>query len=150
LTYAAIAFVFSLNIGFSAVDPASDWPAWRGPTRDGMAAPGQNPPVQWSETEHILWKTPLPGRGHGSPTVVGDRIYLATSDRSKQTQSVLGLDRHTGKLVWQTKVHGGQPDAGKHSNSSAASSTATCDGSRLFINFLNSDAVHTTALDLAG
>jgi outer membrane protein assembly factor BamB len=127
-----------------------DWPAWRGPTRDGIAAPGQNPPVQWSESENILWKAPVPGRGHGSPTVVGDRIYLATGDRAKQSQSVLCLDRRTSKIVWQTEVHGGQADSGKHSNSSAASSTVACDGERLFINFLNGGAVHTTALDLDG
>lgn len=147
---AAMVLVFSLNAVASVIDPALDWPAWRGPTRDGLAAPGQNPPVQWSESENVLWKAPLPGRGHSSPTVVGDRIYLATSDRAKPNQSVLCLDRRTGKLVWQTEVHGGQPDPGKHSNSSAASSTVTCDGSRLYINFLNSGAVHTTALDLGG
>jgi outer membrane protein assembly factor BamB len=81
---------------------------------------------------------------------VGDRLYLATSDRSKPNQSVLCLDRRTGKLMWQTEAHGGQPDAGKHSNSSAASSTVACDGLRLYINFLNNGAVHTTALDLDG
>jgi outer membrane protein assembly factor BamB len=140
----------SLNAISSTIDPATDWPAWRGPTRDGIAAPGQDPPVHWSESENILWKAPLPGRGHSSPTVVGDRIYLATSDRGKQNQSILCLDRRTGKLVWETQVHGGQPDPGKHSNSSAASSTVACDGRRLFINFLNSGAVHTTALDLDG
>ncbi len=128
----------------------TDWPAWRGPARDGIAAPGQNPPVQWSESENILWKAPLPGRGHGSPTVVGDRIYLATEDRAKRSQSVLCLDRRAGKIIWQTEVHGGQADSGKHSNSSAASSTIACDGERLFINFLNGGAVHTTALDLDG
>ena len=128
----------------------TDWPAWRGPTRDGIASPGQDPPVQWSESENIVWKTPLPGRGHGSPTVVGDRIYLATADRTKQSQSMLCLDRRTGKLVWQTEVHAAAADSGKHSNSSAASSTVACDGERLFINFLNGGAVHTTALDLDG
>src|SRR5438552_14313399 len=87
---------------------AADWPGWRGPTRDGIAAPGQNPPIQWSETENILWKAPLPGRGHGSPTVVADRIYLPTADREKQTQSVLCLDRHNGKIVWQSEVHASQ------------------------------------------
>ncbi len=127
-----------------------DWPAWRGPTRDGLAAPGQNPPVQWNETENVLWKTPVPGRGHGSPTVVGGHIYLATADRVKQTQSVLCLDRYTGKLVWQTEVHSNQADPGKQSHSSAASSTVACDGERLFINFLNAGAVHTTALGLDG
>src|SRR5260221_14037471 len=129
---------------------AADWPAWRGPTRDGIAAPGQNPPVRWSETEGIQWKAPVPGRGHGSPTVVGNRIFLATADQGKHTQSVLCLDRRTGKLLWQSEVHGSSADSGKHSNSSAASSTVACDGERLFINFLNGGAVHTTALDLDG
>jgi hypothetical protein len=131
-------------------DPATDWPEWRGPTRNGIAAPGQTPPVEWSETNNILWKARLPGAGHGSPTVAGDRIYLATAERTKPSQSVLCLDRETGKLVWQTQVHGGQPDAGKQSNSSAASSTVACDGRRLFISFLNEGAVHTSALDLEG
>lgn len=145
-----IAIALSTNAASLAVDPSTDWPAWRGPTRDGMAAPGQTPPVQWSETNNVLWKTPIPGRGHGSPTVVGNRIYLPTADRTKQTQSVLCFERATGKLVWQTEVHSGRPEAGKHQNSSAASSTIACDGSRLFINFLNGGAVHTSALDLGG
>src|SRR5262245_59024576 len=94
----------------TAAITASDWPAWRGPTRDGIAASGQNSPIQWSETEGILWKVPVAGRGHGSPTVVGDRIYLATADPAKQSQSVLCLDRQTGKTVWQTAVHSGNAD----------------------------------------
>jgi outer membrane protein assembly factor BamB len=150
LVCAGIVLVLSANAVSAAINAAKDWPAWRGPTRDGIAAPGQNPPIQWSETEGILWKAPVPGRGHGSPTVVGDRIYLATADRVTQTQSVLCLDRRTGKLVWQTEVHSGGADPGKQSNSSAASSTVACDGERLYINFLNGGAVHTTALDLNG
>lgn len=150
LLCACAGFVFpARTASFITIQP-TDWPAWRGPTRDGIAAPGQTPPIQWSESENILWKNSIPGRGHGSPTVVGDRIYLATGDRAKQSQSILCLDRHNGKIVWQAEVHGGQADSGKHSNSSAASSTVACDGERLFINFLNGGAVHTTALDLDG
>lgn len=147
---AALAFIAFQFTALSAVDPALDWPGWRGLTHDGIAAEGQNPPVKWSETENVLWKTPIAGRGHGSPTVVGERIYLATADPTRGTQSVLCLDRLTGKLVWQTEVHGGGADPGKHSNSSAASSTVACDGEQLFINFLNKGAVYTTALALDG
>jgi outer membrane protein assembly factor BamB len=147
---AATGLILSVGTAGAAINPALDWPAWRGPTRDGIAAPGQNPPIQWSETEGILWKVPVPGRGHGSPTVVGERIYLPTADRVKQTQTVLCLDRQTGKTIWQKEVHSAQADPGKHSNSSAASSTVACDGERLFINFLNGGAVYTTALDLDG
>ncbi len=147
---ASLAFVLSALGASSGIDPASDWPAWRGPTRDGIAAPGQEPPLRWSETENVLWKSPIPGRGHGSPTVVSDRIYLATADSGKRNQSVLCLDRHSGKSVWQTEVHGSKADPGNHANSSAASSTVACDGRRLFINFLNAGAVWTTALNLGG
>ena len=133
---------------FSAIDPAVDWPAWRGPTHDGIAVPGQNPPLHWSETEGVLWKALLPGRGHGSPTVVGDRVYLAIADA--EDQSILCLNRNTGQREWKTKVHTGKADPGHHSNSSAASSTVACDGSQLYINFLNDGAVYTSALDLDG
>lgn len=137
-----------LSQALCAIDPATDWPAWRGPSRDGIAAPGQNPPLHWSETQGVLWKVPVPGRGHGSPTVVGERVYLPVADTEQQ--SVLALDRNTGKPVWETRVHGGKPDPGHHSNSSAASSTLACDGNRLYVNFLNDGAVYTSALDLHG
>src|SRR4030095_7726287 len=90
------------------------------------------------------------GRGHGSPTIVGDHIYLATADPVKGSQSVLCFERKNGKRVWQTEVHSANADSGKHANSSAASSSVACDGERLFINFLNGGAVYTTALDLNG
>ena len=134
----------------ATVDPALDWPAWRGPTRDGIAAPGQNPPIQWTETENIVWKSPIPGRGHSSPTVVGDHIYLATADAQRGSQSVLCLDRRSGKQLWQLEVHTDGADPGHQVNSSAASASVACDGDHLFINFLNKGAVYTTALTTDG
>jgi len=130
------------------VDPA-DWPWWRGPQRNGVANPGQNPPTEWSATRNVAWKSPVPGRGHSSPTVVGQHVYLATADEQQDTQSVLCYNRATGKLLWQTVVHRGGLMR-KHEKSSGASGTVACDGERLFISFANSDAVFVTALSLAG
>lgn len=127
-----------------------DWPNWRGPNRNGIATPGQTPPEHWSESENIVWKSPIPGRGHSSPTVVGKSIYLATAEMDTMSQSVLCIDRATGKIQWQSVVHASGADPGKQVHSSAASSTVAFDGNRLFINFLNSGAVYTTALDLKG
>lgn len=141
--------LFSHLLPASAAAP-DDWPAWRGPTRDGIAAPGPMPPQRWSETENVLWKVPIPGRGHGSPTIVGNRIYLATADTEKQTQRVLCLDRGNGATVWDAVVHTGKLDQGGHRNTTQASSTVAVDGDRLLINFLNDKAVHTSALDLTG
>jgi outer membrane protein assembly factor BamB len=147
----SILLACSFSIVSSPAAPASaDWPAWRGPSRDGHAALGQNPPTEWSETNGILWKVSIPGRGHGSPTVVGDYLYLPTADPALQSQSVLCFDRRTGRTVWTTEVHGTSADPGKQAHSTAASSTVTHDGERLLINFLNGGAVHTTALDPKG
>jgi outer membrane protein assembly factor BamB len=129
---------------------ASDWPAWRGPTRDGHAAPGQNPPVKWGEGSNVRWKAAVRGRGHGSPTVVGDQVLLATADVETEEQLVLSFDRETGRERWQTVVHRGNLNTKGHRVSSQASSDVVSDGERLFVNFLNNGAIFTTALDLSG
>jgi outer membrane protein assembly factor BamB len=128
----------------------TDWPWWRGPTRNGVASSNQKPPLKWSATENVAWKSPIPGRGHGSPTVVGDQVFLATAEHGKDVQSVLCYDRKTGKLLWQTEVHRGGFEKKGNAKSTLASSTVACDGQRLFINFLNGGAVYTTALDRDG
>lgn len=129
---------------------SGDWPGWRGPTRDGHAAAGQDVPTTWSETEKVIWKAPVRGKGHGSPTVVGDRVYLATADADAQEQLVVAFDRATGRQVWETVVHRGNLDKGGHRNTSQASASVAADGGLLFINFLNDKAIHTTALDRSG
>jgi outer membrane protein assembly factor BamB len=128
----------------------TDWPWWRGPTRDGIAAAGQKLPLKWSDSENIVWKVPVPGRGHGSATVVGDQVFLAAADHEREIQSVLCYDRQTGKLLWQTEVHRGGFTTKGNKKASLASSSVACDGERIFINFLNNDAVYTTALSRDG
>lgn len=128
----------------------ADWPAWRGPTADGQAAAGQEVPTKWSETENVIWRAPIRGRGHSSPTVVGSHVYLTTADTAKQEQIVLCFDRATGKPLWETVVHRGNLETGGHKNSSQASASVAWDGERLYVNFLNAKAIHTTALDATG
>lgn len=128
---------------------SNDWPWWRGPNRNGVAH-DQKPPLKWSETENVLWKTPIPGRGHGSPTVVGNSIYLATADEQTQVQSVLCFDRKTGRRIWKKDLHKGGLTKQGNKRASHASSTVACDGERLFINFNHRNATYTTALNLKG
>jgi len=134
-----------------AVFGPDDWPWWRGSNRNGIA---QGPPVPttWSETENVIWKTPLSGRGHSSPTVVADSIYLATADDDAQVQSVICLNRNDGHQRWKTDIHtGGFPGAdGVHRENTNASCTLACDGERVFVAFLNGGHIWATALDLAG
>lgn len=127
-----------------------DWPWWRGPNRNGIADDKQSPPLKWSATENVVWKTVVPGRGHGSPTVVGDQIFLATADQATEVQSVLCFERQTGKQLWQTEIHRGGFEKKGNAKTSLASSTVACDGDHLFINFLHSGAIYTTALTREG
>ncbi len=129
---------------------ASDWPWWRGPDRNGIAAANQNPPLKWSRTENVLWKVTVPGRGHGSVTVVGEQVFLATADEQADKQIVLCFDRNTGKELWRTLVHDGGIERKGNKKASQASGTIACDGERLFISFLNRGAVYTTALSRGG
>ncbi len=59
------------------------WPQWRGPERTGVAPLG-DPPVEWSETKNVKWKTKLPGYGHSSPVVWGDKIFVLTAIESRK------------------------------------------------------------------
>lgn len=131
-----------------AVAP-SDWPWWRGPLRNGTADADQTPAMRFSPVENVRWQADVPGRGYGSPTVVGNRVFLATADESTGSQALICFDRTSGKPLWNTMVHasGGMR---KNSKSTAASSTPACDGERVFINFPNSDTLVTSALDLDG
>lgn len=129
---------------------AGDWPWWRGPDRNGVAAPDQTPPTEFSESQNVKWSVPIPGRGHGSAIVVGDRVFLAVAEPENQTQSLLCLDRETGKEVWKTQIHeGGWPQKSNKKGTQASTSPA-CDGEHVFINFWNDGAVYTTALTIDG
>src|SRR5271169_1593284 len=60
--------------------PAVDnWPSWRGPTANGLAAPDANPPITWDATTNIRWKVALAGRGSATPIVWGDQVFVVTS-----------------------------------------------------------------------
>ena len=59
------------------------WPQWRGPTATGVAPHG-NPPLEWSESKNIRWKVDVPGLGHASPIVWGDRVYVQTAVKTEK------------------------------------------------------------------
>ena len=126
-----------------------DWPLWRGVSQDGHASVGQNLPNEWSATKNIIWKSKILGRGHGSPIVVGNQIFLPTADEIKQSQSILCLNRSSGKQEWKTVIHQGKFDKINKKGSHASGSLAF-DGKQVYINFLNAGVAYTTALSLDG
>jgi outer membrane protein assembly factor BamB len=137
------------------VEAQGAWPQWRGPLGTGVS-PSAQPPVRWSEAEHIRWKTALPGKGHATPIVWGDRIFLTTAipygeavkprfvrpgahDNRALTRPhefvVLAVSRKTGKILWQRTVHKAVPHEAGHVSASLASASPVTDGARLFAFF---------------
>ena len=129
---------------------AGDWPWWRGPDFNGVADAKQQVPIEWSDTENVAWKVKVPGRGHSSPTVVGQRVLLATADEKAQTQSILCFDRRTGESLWTREVNRGGFQKKISPRNTHASSTVACDGQRLFAAVSHHGSVHVNALDLNG
>ena len=127
---------------------AEDWPQWRGPRGDGRSAETAFP-TSWSQTENVVWRTPLPGEGHASPIVSGGKIFTVAANPETQERLLLCLDRAHGKVLWQEAVIKAPMERLHHENSHA-SSTPACDGERIFCTFLDGTEVVVAAYDFAG
>ena len=153
---------------------APNWPQWRGPGGQGISTE-KNLPTEWSATKNIKWKTPIAGRGHSSPIVWGNRIFLTTAiegaivpgakavkhmdgDKEflhpdsvgadhKHTFKVICLNADTGKILWDQTAYEGTPYDNRHRKSSFASSTPATDG-KLVYAFFGTEGLY--AYDMGG
>jgi hypothetical protein len=132
----------------AALPTAGDWPWWRGPALDGKST-DRHVVTTWGPHKNVLWKTKVPGRGHSSPIVCGNCVFLTTAEEEAQEQRVLAFDRKTGRPLWSTLAHKGGFLA-KNAKNSQASATPACDGERVYSAFINRDGLHVTATDLLG
>jgi hypothetical protein len=127
---------------------AENWPGWRGPRGDGTSLE-TNVPVRWSPTNNVVWTATLPGRGHGSPIVWGDRMFLLAAREEREERVVVCVDARTGTSVWQRTVVTA-PLEKKHSLNSYASSTPATDGRLVFVTFLDRKDMVVAAYDFDG
>ena len=137
--------LFACGLGISR---GEDWPMWRGARGDGTSLE-RNVPTEWSATNNIVWKTPIPGEGHSSPIVWGDRLFLSTALKETEERCLLSLNRKTGEVLWQQTVLRSPLEA-KNSENSYASSTPATDGRNIFVTFLDGQDVVAAACDFAG
>jgi outer membrane protein assembly factor BamB len=138
------------------------WPQWRGPEGTGVA-PFGDPPVEWGEEKNLKWKIGIPGEGHASPIVWGDRIFILTAiaeEKAVKAQNepeeprrrgrgrmriskptnpyefvVMAVDRLSGKRLWQETACEALPHEGKHGDGSFASNSPVTDGERVYAHF---------------
>ena len=177
LPVSLFAFAALLSIAPSpsaTLDGPGFWPAWRGPLGTGVS-PAGDPPTEWSETKNIKWKVELPGVGHATPVVWGDRLYLLSAipkggepanpatpqttpaapgqrpARVKPTITyqfvVTALERATGKEIWRTVVREEVPHESGHETSSQASASPVTDGEHVYA-FFGSRGIY--CLDMTG
>lgn len=130
---------------------SGDRSGWRGPSGNGHASPGQTPPIEWSESDQVAWSAAVPGRGHSSPIMVDDRLFLTTAREATQEQSVLCYSVTSGALLWETVVLEAQLPEGIHHNNTHASPTVATDGERVFALFYTENkSLNLFALDMDG
>jgi outer membrane protein assembly factor BamB len=149
-------FIFVFLISSSFAQNKGNWPQWRGPLATGAAEKG-NPPVIFSETKNLKWKTPIPGKGHATPVVWGNNIIVQTavptaekgdttlkSEASRmpgtstnfiQEYKVILVDRETGKINWEKTVTREMPIEDTHKLGSWASNSPCTDGKYIYAYF---------------
>jgi outer membrane protein assembly factor BamB len=135
---------------FALVVPAraENWPQWRGPRGDGTSVEA-NIPTHWSATENVRWSTAIPGKGHSSPIVWGDRIFLTTCVEDSQQRMFLCIDRLSGKILWQREV-AKAPLETKHNLNSFASATPATDGKYVWVAFFEAPQIDLVCYDFEG
>jgi outer membrane protein assembly factor BamB len=156
-----------------ASNEGSNWPQWRGPDSQGISAE-KGLPTEWDTEKNIMWKTPIAGRGHSSPIVWNNRIFLTTSlegsvvpgakavkhmqgneefvhpdsmgaDRS-YTLKLLCLDRDSGEILWERTAYKGTLYDNRHKKNTYASPTPATDGRYVFA-FFGSEGAYCYDLD---
>ncbi len=148
-----------LALAGASTTPASKdayWPQWRGPFDSGMAPTAA--PAEWSATKNLAWKVEIPGRGHSSPVIWGDRLFLTTAipNNARSIAStedtrgpgggtgvgvehrfvLMALDRNTGKVLWERTAKVAKPHEGYHFRyGSFASNSPVTDGRYVYASF---------------
>src|SRR5580700_2952569 len=146
----------------AAIAGSDDWPGWRGPSGNGISEL-KNIPTSWAADRNVAWKTPVPGRGHSSPVVWGNRIFLTTDIEGepvsgaeapkhrlrgapfrhpdstglnrKHTLKVLCFDADGGKQLWERTAYDGQVYDEIHKFNTYASPTPVTDGKFVYAYF---------------
>lgn len=154
-------------------DDGTNWPAFRGAGGRGIASgfpvrTAWNADAQTGENVGVLWRTDVPGLGHSSPTVFGDKLFLATAvashgqaplkvgaggeptaadDNGEQSWVVLCYNKFTGQEMWRKTARTGVPRATRHAKATHANTSVVVDGKHV-VAFFGSEGLY--CYDLAG
>ena len=128
-----------------ASNETNDWVAFRGPGGQGVST-AKALPVEWSESENIAWKIPMPGPGASSPIVFKDHIYIScysgffvpgesAGSQKDLKRHLLCLDRKSGKTLWEKGVAAKLPEENSIRDHGFAASTPAADEDHVYCFF---------------
>ena len=142
--------VLALIVANAASGAELNWPQFRGPRGDGTSMSTQVP-VSWGETNNLVWKVSIPGRGRSSPVVIGDFIWLTTAiEQGVQRVPIGGDDMQTadhislevvclaradGKILWRTQLFEVDKPDPVHWFNSWATPTPVVEPGRVYCDF---------------
>ncbi|MFM9118089.1 MAG: PQQ-binding-like beta-propeller repeat protein, partial [Planctomycetota bacterium] len=121
-----------IGAGWRSETRGADWPAFRGPTGQGVAADTQAP-TTWSAETQVLWKTALPRPGNGSPIVVGNRVFVTSAeDADGKQRSLYAFDTNSGRQLW-VKTETLDRKLPTHETNPYGGTTPVSDGKRVVV-----------------
>ena len=138
--------VLLLLLVSTARGPGQEWTRFRGPNGSGVSA-SKTIPAKWTEKD-FNWRLPLPGVGHSSPVLWGDKVFLTSGDDQTNRLWVLCVSASQGRILWQ-KAFRLSPDR-RNANNSVASSSPAVDEQRVYVCWSVPERLTLTALDHAG
>ena len=128
----AIAFLLSSTVG--TLVSAADWHQFRGPQGQGHAD-AHDLPTRWSETENVVWKVAIPGKGHSSPVVVNKQVWLTSAQENGLSLRTLCIDRTGGKIIHNVELFRLETSGPKNVKNSFASPTPIVEKDRVYVHF---------------
>jgi outer membrane protein assembly factor BamB len=112
----------------------ADWPQFRGPNGDGHSA-ARGLPLTWSETENVVWKSEIHGRGWSSPVVLGGQVWVTTATEDGRRLSLLAIDARTGGITRDIVLFEVETPQFAHRFNSYASPTPVGEDGRIYVTF---------------
>ena len=130
----------------SASATCQEWTRFRGPNGTGVSEE-KTIPVKWS-AEEVNWKVELPGIGHSSPVIWGDRLFIQSADPTNATQHILCYNAMNGRKIWQRDF---PLDTYRiHARSSFASVTPAVDANQVYVAWSSDKQTTFSALNHQG
>lgn len=125
----AIRTAICLVLLLSITGRAQEWTRFRGPNGSGLSD-AKTIPTQWSAAD-FNWKVALPGTGHSSPVLWGEKVFVTSCDAKAGKFFLLCLNTRDGSVRWRKEFSFTPYD--KHALNSFASSTPTVDAERVYV-----------------